>query len=75
MDVGDESGADGAYSKAERDSGDEPSRADPFAGHGARDLKDDVGNIEDREDNIIIVFYELKVFLESRKPCIAYDDE
>lgn len=55
MDVGDESGADGTYPKAERDSWDKPSRTDPFAGHGARDLKDDIGNIEDREDDIVII--------------------
>ena len=57
MDVGDEGGTYGTYPKPEGDSGDKPSRANPFAGHGARDLKDDVGDIKDREDNIIVVFY------------------
>lgn len=64
VDVGDESGADGADAEPERDGGDEPAGADPLAGHVGGDLEDDVGDVEDGEDLVVVVARHVKVLLE-----------
>ena len=72
MDVVDESSANRTYSKPERDSGDEPARANLLASYSRRNFEKDVGNIEDRENFVIIVAFEVEVFRKTGQPRIAW---
>ena len=67
MNIVHESGADGADTKPEGGSRDEPARANPFAGHVGRNFEDDVGDVEDGENLVVIVTFQVETFLEARE--------
>jgi len=69
----DKGSEDGAGSKSERDGGNIPTGADPFAQDVGGDFKDDVRDVEDREKSIVIVAREAEIFLEARQLGISFD--
>lgn len=71
MDVVDESSANGANAKAERDGRNEPAGANPLAAHVGGKLKDDVGNVEDGQEEVVVVALEAKVLLKTGQARIA----
>ena len=71
MDVVDEGGADGADSEAEWDAGNEPARANPFTGHVGWDLEDNVGDVEDGENPVVVISFQVEILLETSEFGIA----
>lgn len=71
MDVVDKSSANGANAKAERDGRNEPTGAKPLAAHVGGKLKDDVGNVEDGQEEVVVVALEAKVLLKPGQARIA----
>ena len=67
MDVVAETGEDAAQSKAQRRCGNEPARPNPFA----RNLEEDVADIESRQDGIVVVSLEVEIFFETGKTGVA----
>jgi len=65
VDIVHKSCADGAEAETKRDGRDEPARADPFAGHVGRDFEDDVGDVEDRENPVVVIAFEVKILFET----------
>lgn len=60
-----EGSADGHDSEKEGDGWNEPPRANGLACHVGRDLKEDVGDVEDRENDIVVVARKAEVLLET----------
>lgn len=69
----DESRGDADAAKEERGRGEEPTRADVFAGDGGGDLKEDVGDVEDGEDHVVVVALEVEVLVQARDTCVSYE--
>jgi hypothetical protein len=64
-------GANGHDAEAERYGGDIPPGTYPFASHIGRDFKNDVGYVEDGEDGIVIVAFQVEFLFEPGEPCIS----
>lgn len=73
MNVVAEGGEDGAEAEAERDGGQIPAGTDELAQHVRRNLKDNVGDVEDGEDLVVVVTHQLQVLLEAGKLSITCD--
>jgi hypothetical protein len=56
---------DGTETEGQGDTGNKPSRAEPFAAHVCRNLADDVADIEDGQDGIVVEALEMKTLLET----------
>lgn len=63
---------DADAAKEERGRGEEPARADVFAGDGRGDLKEDVGDVEDGEDHVVVVALEVEVLIQACDACVSY---
>jgi hypothetical protein len=66
------SSADREDAECKRSGGNEPARAKIFAGHVARQLEDDVADVEGAQDGVVVVAFEIEIFLKSRKSGIAW---
>lgn len=71
VDVVDKSSANRANAKAERDGRDEPTGANPLAAHVGGKLKDNIGNVEDGQEEVVVVALEAKVLLKTGQARIA----
>lgn len=71
VDVVDKGRRNGNGAKAQRDDGDEPSRTDPLAADIRRNLKEDVRDVEDGQDLVVVVTFEVEILLQTCQACIA----
>ena len=67
-----ESGSNGADAKPQCCRRQKPSWADEFAANCRWDLEDDVLDIEDREDSVVVIAFQVEILLKTSKTCIAW---
>lgn len=72
MDIVHKSSADGTHAEPDGDGWEIPPRAHPLAGHVRRDLEDDVGDEEGREDLVVVVTFHVEVLLKTGEPRVTY---
>ena len=65
MDIVYKGRAYGADAEAERDGRNKPAGPDPLTGHIGGDLEEDIGDVEHREDLIVVVVLQLQVLLQT----------
>jgi hypothetical protein len=70
--VADESGEDGDKTETETGQGNKPARTHPFAEDICGDLENDVGDVEDGEDDVVVEVDETEVGFEACEARIAW---
>jgi hypothetical protein len=65
---------DRAESEAESGQRDEPARAHPLAEHSRWNFEHDVGDVEGRQDDVVVVALEVEVFLEAGQSGVAWGE-
>jgi hypothetical protein len=57
--------------ETQRNDGDEPARPYPLASDVGWDLEDNIADIEDRQDRVVVVSFELEIFFQTRQTGVA----
>lgn len=68
----DEASGNGTETKSQGDTGDEPSRTEPFAAHVGWDLADDIADVEDRQDSVVVEALQMETLLKASNLGISW---
>jgi hypothetical protein len=68
----DECGTNGANAKPKSNGREEPSWTDDFAAYVGWNLKDDIRDVENRQDFVVVVSGQVKILFESHDLGVTY---